>query len=71
MKSKALGEHRTKSAVELQLELVKLALQLEKLRFELAAGKVKNVRELRSIRTSISQIRTILGEHRRAGGAAH
>jgi len=36
--------------------------KIRQLRFDLAAGKVKNVREIRRIKKEVSQILTILGK---------
>lgn len=62
MKRKALQEHRTKQSAELVAELVKHEQRLESLRFELAAGKVKNIREVREVKASIAQLKTLLAE---------
>ncbi|MBU1015060.1 50S ribosomal protein L29 [Patescibacteria group bacterium] len=53
---------RKKTRVELEKEKVEKAEELRQLRFDLAAGKVKNVRALRQTRKRIAQIATILGE---------
>ncbi len=65
MKQKALQEHRVKQPVELVAELAKHEARLESLRFELAAGKVKNIREVREVKTSIAQLKTLLAEQAR------
>ena len=45
---------------ELQRTLQELREKLRKLRFDLAAGKVKNVREIRETKKDIARIETIL-----------
>lgn len=65
MKQKALQEHRVKQPVELVAELAKHEQRLESLRFELAAGKVKNIREVRQVKASIAQLKTLLAEQAR------
>lgn len=65
MKRKALQEHRTKQSAELVAELTKHEERLESLRFELAAGKVKNIREVREVKASIAQLKTLLAEQAR------
>lgn len=60
MKQKEWAEHKRKAVVELEKELGGLKERLNQLRFDLAAGKVKNIREIRHIRKGIAQILTIL-----------
>ena len=62
MKAKEL---RQKSEGELQKLLQELRANLRKLRFDLASGKVKNVREIRQIRKDIARILTILNERKK------
>ncbi|MCL4403972.1 50S ribosomal protein L29 [Patescibacteria group bacterium] len=60
MKVKEFKNFKTKSAPELQKELVAREEKLAQLRFDLAAGKVKNIREIRHIKKDIAQILTLI-----------
>ncbi len=55
-----IQELKQKSKIELQKLLQDLKEKLRQLRFDLAAGKVKNVREIRKIKKDIARILTIL-----------
>jgi len=55
-----IQELRQKNKVELQKILQDNREKLRQLRFDLAAGKVKNVREIRLIKKDIARILTIL-----------
>lgn len=55
-------ELRQKSKSELQRILADNRERLRQLRFDLASGKVKNVREIRKIKKEIAQILTLLRE---------
>jgi len=55
-----LTELKQKSKGEMEKMLKDNSEKLRQLRFDLAAGKVKNVREVRHIRKEISQILTLL-----------
>ncbi len=55
-----IKELRQKSKEELQKILQDNREKLRQLRFDLDAGKVKNVREIRKIKKEIAQILTIL-----------
>lgn len=59
MKTKEL---RTKSAKELGAMANALKEKEQTLRFQLAAGKVKNVRQLRATRKAIAQALTLMKE---------
>lgn len=54
------SELRQKSQSELQKLLADNRERLRQLRFDLAAGKVKNVREIRMIKKDIARILTLL-----------
>ena len=60
MKKKNFQEIKDKPAVELQKDLTEYRERLRVLKFDLAAGKVKNIREIRTVKKSIAQILTIL-----------
>ena len=53
---------RKKPKSELQRMLSSFQEKLRKLRFNLASGKVKNIREIRELRKDIARILTILRE---------
>ena len=55
-----ISELRQKSKEELQKILKDNQEKLRQLRFDLSAGKVKNVREIRKIKKEIAQILTVL-----------
>jgi large subunit ribosomal protein L29 len=56
------GDLRKKTEKELQATLQDLREKLRNLRFDLSAGKVKNVREIRKIKKDIARILTIINE---------
>ena len=58
-----LTELRRKSKDELGKILTDNREKLRQLRFDLSAGKVKNVREIRHIKKEIAQILTLLKSH--------
>lgn len=53
---------RKKQKSDLEEMLSDLQERLRKLRFNLASGKVKNIREIRSLKKDIARILTILEE---------
>jgi len=55
-----ISELRQKSQAELERILTESREKLRELRFNLAAGKVKNVREIRKLKKDIAKILTIL-----------
>jgi len=55
-----IAELRRKSKPELKKLLNDNGEKLRQLRFDLSAGKVKNVREIRRIKREIAQILTLL-----------
>ena len=54
-----ITELKQKSKKELQKTLNENQKRLRQLRFDLAAGKVKNVREIRKIKKQIARILTL------------
>jgi len=58
-----IGELRQKSKEELQRFLQEKREKLRILRFDLASGKVKNVREIREIKKDIARIITLLKDY--------
>jgi large subunit ribosomal protein L29 len=55
-----ITELRQKSKTELEKILAESREKLRQLRFDLASGKVKNVREIRKIKKDIARILTII-----------
>ncbi|MBI2888359.1 MAG: 50S ribosomal protein L29 [Candidatus Liptonbacteria bacterium] len=62
MKRRDFAQLKTKPTAELQKMVAEAREKLRKLRFDLAAGKVKNVAELRSTRKGIARMATLLRE---------
>ncbi len=60
MKKNEIKELKNKSAAELERMVVEGGERLRALRFDLAAGKVKNVNELHHTRKNIARAKTIL-----------
>lgn len=58
-------ELRNKSEEELHSLLQQEREKLRQLRFDLVAGKVKNIREIRAIKKDIARILTVINEKRR------
>ncbi len=61
MKKKEIQELKTKPMPELMKLLKERRERLRVLKFDLAAGKVKNVEELRRLRKDIARIFTFMG----------
>ena len=59
-----IKELRLKSKKELQDTLVKLRDKLRELRFNLAGGKVKNIKEVHQTKKDIARILSLLNEQR-------
>jgi large subunit ribosomal protein L29 len=57
-----ITELRQKSLSELQKLLIESRERLRELRFDLAAGKVKNIREIRKVKRNIARILTLLNQ---------
>jgi len=55
-----ISEIRQKSKKELESMLLERREHLRNLRFDLASGKVKNVREIRELKKEIARILTLL-----------
>ena len=60
MKKKQLQSYTARSEGELQKELLEEREKLANLRFDLAAGKVKNIREIRHLKKNIAQLLTLI-----------
>lgn len=58
-----LSEIRQKSKKELETMLFENREKLRSLRFDLASGKVKNVRSIRALKKETARILTLLKNH--------
>ncbi len=59
-----IRELRRKSNKELQQTLIELRDKSRELRFNLAGGKVKNIKEIRQTKRDIARISTLLKEEK-------
>ena len=59
MKRKELQSFRNKSLVELDKAVREYMAKLNNLKFDLAAGKVKNIKEIKNSKKSIAQLLTL------------
>jgi len=59
MKRKEFQTKKEKPVAELEKEIREFRARLESLRFDLAAGKVKNIKEIKAVRKSIAQLLTL------------
>jgi len=64
MKKKEFLELRNSPTAELEKKLREFREKLRSLSFDLAAGKVKNAREIKETKKTIARILTILKESR-------
>ncbi len=60
MKKQEFQQFHKKPSIELQKELLDHREKLRKLKFDLAQGKVKNIKEINGIKKTIARIMTIL-----------
>lgn len=60
-----IKELRQKSEKELNQTLISLRDKLRELRFNLAGGKVKNIKEIHQTKKDIARVSTLLNENRR------
>lgn len=60
MKRKEFQSIKNKTAEELEKDLAGYRDKLRQLKFDLVGGKVKNIREIRHVKKSISQILTLI-----------
>jgi large subunit ribosomal protein L29 len=63
------ADFRAKTDDELKDQLVALRKEAFNLRFQRASGQLENTARVRQVRRNIAQIKTILGERRRAQAA--
>lgn len=62
MKKQELQQFRNKSLPELQKNLLDYREKLRKLKFDLAQGKVKNIKEINETKKTIARIMTLLNK---------
>lgn len=62
MKKKEIEEMKNKTVGELEHLVIESGEKLRALRFDLAAGKVKNVNELHHTRKTIARAKTFLNQ---------
>lgn len=60
MKLKEFQEYKNKSVAELQKDLNLYRSRLANLKFDLAAGKVKNIQEIRAVKKTIAQLLSLI-----------
>ncbi len=65
MKLKEIQELKIKPVAELEKLLKESREKLRVLRFDLVAGKVKDVAELRSVKRNIGRIQTFLNQEKK------
>ncbi|MCR4275430.1 MAG: 50S ribosomal protein L29 [Candidatus Wolfebacteria bacterium] len=65
MKRKEFLELKNSPMAELEKKLPEFREKLRSLSFDLAAGKVKNAREIKEIKKAIARILTILKENQK------
>ncbi len=59
------AEFRSKSAAELQEELIKLRREQFNLRMQRASGQLAKPDQFRKVRKDIARLKTVMGEQRR------
>jgi len=62
MKKKEIEDLKNKPAVELQKLAAEARERLRVLKFDLAAGKVKNIKDLRIVRKNIARLLTFMAQ---------
>jgi ribosomal protein L29 len=62
MKPKEFQNIKNKPPEELEKDLRVYREKLRQLNFDLASGKVKNIREIRYVKRSIAQVRTLINQ---------
>jgi len=69
MKYKDIQQLKTKPLSELQKDLAEYREKLRKLKFDLAQGKVKNIREIKETKKMTARILTIINQSRITRGS--
>ncbi len=62
MKKREFQLYKEKPLLELKKELVSNREKMVKLTFDLAAGKIKNIREIRQVKKTIAKILTLINK---------
>ncbi|AKM78562.1 MAG: 50S ribosomal protein L29 [Candidatus Wolfebacteria bacterium GW2011_GWE1_48_7] len=60
MKKQDFQQLKSKSHAEMQKELHETQVKLRDLKFDLAAGKVKNVSEIKKLKKVVAQLSTLI-----------
>lgn len=60
MKKQDLQQLKSKSHAEMQKELLETQIKLRDLKFDLAAGKVKNISEIKKIKKVVARLSTMI-----------
>jgi large subunit ribosomal protein L29 len=69
MKRKDFLTVKNKPIPELDKELRELRVRLSDLKFDLSAGKVKNIKEVKQVKKSIAQLLTVKQERSKSEAA--
>ncbi len=62
MKSKDIQQLKNKPLPDLRKNLADYREKLRKLKFDLAAGKVKNISEIKAIKKAIARVLTVISK---------
>ncbi len=62
MDKKELQTYRSKTQTEREKEIYDARVRLNSLRFDLASGKVKNIKEIRDLKRKVARLFTIQNE---------
>ena len=63
MKKRDFQQFKNKPIPELQKDLAENQERLRKLKFDLAQGKVKNIREIRDVKKNIARILGLINQY--------
>ncbi len=66
MKKQDFQQLKSKSHAEMQKELRDSQIKLRDLKFELAAGKVKNVSDIKKLKKVVARLSTLITEKKEA-----
>lgn len=66
MKKQDFQQLKSRSRAEMQKELRESQTKLRDLKFDLAAGKVKNVSEIKKLKKVVAQLSTLITEKKEA-----
>jgi ribosomal protein L29 len=63
MKKKDFQQYKTKPEAELQKDLGEFREKLRKFKFDLAQGKVKDIKEIKEVKKNIARIMGLLNQN--------